>query len=227
MEESTKDLAIFKRLLDAAQAKNPSEFARLMKLSPQAVAKARAKGKIPPAWIPQAARLFGVSTDWLFFGNETSEPKFKEHCTSHSTEGYNELVMIPRVNARLCAGTGSLETEASVIGMYAFRSDWILRKGNPEKMVLMDITGDSMEPEIKHGDIVLIDQGKVELIGYGYYAVGIEDAIYVKEISTLPGKLVLHSLNQRYQDIEVNLTEEQPLAVRIIGRVLWVGRELD
>ena len=52
--------------------------------------------------------------------------------------------LVPKVQARLAAGTGSLETGGGVIGYYAFKTDFLKRKGHPKKMVLMDIIGDSM-----------------------------------------------------------------------------------
>lgn len=57
-----------------------------------------------------------------------------------------DLLCIPLVAASLSAGVGSLQTEADVLDYFAFRSDWLCRKGNPDKMVLMKVYGDSMEP---------------------------------------------------------------------------------
>lgn len=172
---------------------------------------------------------FRLNSDWLLFGrgpmhlgNEASA------LAQPALEGEDtDLVLIPRVAARLAAGTGSLETDGDVLGMYAFREDWIRKKGNPKRMVLMDVTGDSMTPKIEHGDMVLIDQGKTDILGYGFFAVGIDDAVFVKQLRVKPGKLILHSLNPDYEDIEVDMAADQPQDVRIIGRVLWVARELD
>jgi phage repressor protein C with HTH and peptisase S24 domain len=140
---------------------------------------------------------------------------------------HGDLVLLPLVAARLAAGSGSLETGGEPVGHFAFHSDWIRRKGTPENMVLMRVTGDSMEPEIRHGDMVLIDRGKTQIYGHALYAVGVNDEIYIKEIETLPGnRLVLRSLNSRYHPIEVDLRGDLADSVRIIGRVLWWCREV-
>jgi len=91
-------------------------------------------------------------------------------------------------------------------------------------MVLMDIMGNSMEPEIKEGDTVLIDQSRTEILAYGVYAVGLEDTVLVKRLEKRPGKLLLLSDNPRYAPIELRGDELD--TVRILGRVIWVGREL-
>ena len=68
-----------------------------------------------------------------------------------------DLIMIPMVEARLSAGQGSLQTDGNSERSYAFRSDFLHRKGNPDNMVLMRVSGDSMQPEILNNDVVLLD----------------------------------------------------------------------
>jgi phage repressor protein C with HTH and peptisase S24 domain len=93
-------------------------------------------------------------------------------------------------------------------------------------MVLMRVMGDSMEPEIKNNDTVLIDQSQT-LPGPGQvFAVGIEDMVYLKMVDSLPGKIILKSFNPAFPPIEVDARGDLATGVRIIGHVVWVGREL-
>ena len=133
--------------------------------------------------------------------------------------------LIPKVMARLCAGTGSLETEGKVIGYYAFKTDFLRRKGRPGKMVLMDVTGDSMDPVLMDSDTVLIDESQREIIAGGMFAIGIENEVYVKYLHRIPGKLVLKSKNPEYDPIEVDMNGELTNSVRVIGRIVWSCRE--
>jgi len=137
-------------------------------------------------------------------------------------KGYS---LIPKVRARLSAGTGSLETEGDVIGLYAFKTDFLRRKGHAKRMVLMDVAGDSMEPDIWSGDTVLIDQGQNEIIAGGLFAIGIDQEVYVKYLDKIPGKLILRSKNPQYTPIEVDMNGEISGSIRIIGRVVWSCRE--
>ena len=130
---------------------------------------------------------------------------------------------IPKVTARLCAGGGSFETGGEVQGYYSFRSDWIRSRGEPSRMVLMGVIGNSMEPELKHGDMVLIDQSRTELLSGGLFAVGVEDAVMVKRLERLPGALVLRSDNPDYAPVV--LRGDELANVRVIGRILWAARE--
>ncbi len=136
-----------------------------------------------------------------------------------------DLLMIPMVEARLSAGHGSFEVGGTSERSYAFRSDFLHRKGNPRNMVLMRVSGDSMEPEIMDNDVVLIDQSKRDITPGRLYAVGFDEAIYLKRIDILPGKVILRSTNPGYPPVELDTRGDCEDAFRIIGRVLWCGRE--
>ncbi|MEG1609635.1 MAG: S24 family peptidase [Bilophila sp.] len=136
-----------------------------------------------------------------------------------------DLLMIPMVEARLSAGLGSLEVSAASERSYAFRSDFLTRKGNPHEMVLMRVSGDSMEPEIRDNDVVLIDQSKRDVTPGRLYAVGFDEAIYLKRIDVLPGKVFLRSTNPDYPPVELDTRGDCEEQFRVIGRILWCGRE--
>jgi len=217
------------------------------------VAKAKKKGRVPSDWIIAISNKYGVSADWLIYGQgsmydstrvnreparagilragepietvavqdkpKKDEPQVIECDTS-------QIVMVPMVEARLSAGTGSFENGGKIERYYAFRLDFLWRKGVPSQMVLMRVSGDSMEPEIKDGDVVLIDQNQKTPIPGKLYAVGVEDMVYIKEVNAEPGKLVLSSYNKAYCALEIEARGDLQDGIRIIGRAVWVGREL-
>ena len=90
-------------------------------------------------------------------------------------------------------------------------------------MVLMEVVGNSMEPELKEGDMVLIDQAKTDILAGGIYAVGVEETVMVKRVERLPGTLVLHSDNKDYSP--VMLSGDELHNVRLIGKIIWSARE--
>ena len=92
-------------------------------------------------------------------------------------------------------------------------------------MVLMRVSGDSMEPDVLNGDVVLIDQGKTRIIPGQMFAVGFEESIYLKRIDNLPGKVILKSANPAYPPLELDVRGDLADQFRVIGRVLWSGRE--
>lgn len=217
MEDATY-LDIFERLKTASGATSDQELAVKLGLSKQSIADARSRKTVPPAWIPKAALQFGVTTDWLFWGRTPQN-------TSQEQSGDVDLIRVPMVEARLSAGHGSLLVSGEVERSYAFRSDFLLRKGNPKSMVMMRVSGDSMQPEIMDNDVVLLDQSKTEIKPGRIFAVGFDDAIYCKRIDRVPGKIILKSVNPAYEPLEIDVRGQEADEFRVIGQVIWCGRE--
>ncbi|MGE4193398.1 MAG: S24 family peptidase [Pseudodesulfovibrio sp.] len=216
---------IVERLKKATGTQTDSALAECLGITQGSLSGAKTKGKVPPKWLILASEDFSVSLDWLYYGHGSmsrGEPKKDTRVCADEAE----LVMVPMVQARLAAGSGSFETSGEVNGRYAFRNAFLSRRGNPSQMVLMRVSGDSMEPKIEDGDTVLIDQSRKEPTPGRVYAVGVEDMVYLKMLDTLPGKMLLKSYNPDYPPIEVDTRGDHADGVRIIGHVVWVGREL-
>ncbi len=131
---------------------------------------------------------------------------------------------VPHVKARLCAGDGSFEVGENIRDDWMFSTDWLKSKGIRSGGVLIDVYGNSMEPELKDGDTVMIDTSRKEILAGSIYAIGIDDTIMVKRIEKHPGKLVLISDNKDYEPLYLNQNDMK--SVRIIGKVVWISREV-
>jgi len=71
---------------------------------------------------------------------------------------------------------------------------------------------------------VMIDTSQKNILAGSIYAVGIEDTIMVKRIEKHPGKLVLRSDNKDYEPVYLSQNEMDNF--RIIGKVMWVSRDI-
>lgn len=88
--------------------------------------------------------------------------------------------MMPMAETRPSAGTGSFETDGGIERRYAFRTDFLLRRGT----VLHG-------PVALNGDGVLIDQSQREPRAGKVYAVGVEDVACLKRENDVPSKVIL------------------------------------
>lgn len=221
-------------------------FAAELGVHAQTLARYEKGERLPDStFLENISKRFNVAPAWLLLGegpkhsaaraagSSTGTPPPPPVLTPVTSESHViecadcQIMLVPMVEARLSAGTGSFETGDDVERRYAFRTDFLMRKGQPSAMVLMRVTGDSMEPDIKHNDAVLIDQSqRVPRPGL-LYAVGVEDLVYLKSVNAEPGKLVLSSYNPDYPPIEVDARGDLSNGIRIIGRAVWVGRELN
>jgi len=66
--ETSKFEERLQRIMDAAGAKSDSDLARALGIQPPSVAAARKREQVPSGWVEQVAERFGVSADWLLFG---------------------------------------------------------------------------------------------------------------------------------------------------------------
>ena len=224
MNDTIPASLILDRLLAALGLGKDIQLADFLGVTAQAVSQARKKNKVPDGWLIRAALRSQISIDAVLRGEEASPSSAIAHPEQEPEEDPFELEFctLPLVSARLSAGGGSMETEGYEVQRMAFRRQWVMRKGNPEHMVLMRVHGDSMEPYIQHGDMVLIDQSRKSVIPHSVFAVGVDDGIYVKVLETLPGqRLVLRSFNERYSPMEIDMRGDLADSIRIIGRVLW------
>ncbi len=207
----------FTRVSESIGIRTMTDMAHVLGVNRSAVTQARKKDSVPATWLLTLYKSHGLNPEWLESGKAPRRLKPSESDRS-------DYHHVPKVQARLCAGGGSFEVDSNISGYYAFKKDWLRSRGSADRMVLMDVFGNSMTPEIKDGDAVLIDQSQSDIIAGAIYAVGIDETIMVKRLEKHPGKLVLLSDNREYAPIF--LSEGEIESVRIIGKVLWICREL-
>lgn len=208
--------SFLKRAFEATGAGSQNELAAILKINRSAITQARNKDSVPAKWLLKLYRKYGLNPDWLEIGEGRVFLKQADAVES-------EFKNIPKVKARLSAGGGSFEVGSEIEGYYAFRKEWLGSKGNSDKMVLMDIFGNSMQPELRDGDTVLVDESQKDILSGAMYAVGVEDTIMVKRVEKHPNRLVLLSDNRDYSPIYLQFEELD--SIRIIGKVIWVCRE--
>ncbi|OBX07819.1 hypothetical protein QV08_06685 [Gallibacterium salpingitidis] len=135
--------------------------------------------------------------------------------------------LIPYFSIKASAGYGAFtEGSAKPTRYLAFTKEWIARKGLHKKdLVMISATGDSMEPSIYNGDVLLVDTSNKDARDGSIYVIRIDDQLWVKRIQGLIGGIRLISDNKAiYSAIDVSFAQNQN--VEIIGQVVHVGHDL-
>ncbi|AUG53902.1 hypothetical protein CSC3H3_15155 [Thalassospira marina] len=180
-------------------------------------------GKTEPKFIglQKLAVAAGVSLDWLASGIET----LPEQTTQSRKD--TDTVLVPHYDARLAAGDGALNGRSNIIGYVPFSRDFFHKKLagiNPDRLIILDVAGDSMEPTVSDGDQVLIDTKQKELTD-GIMAFILGETAHIKRLRLFFDGLEVISDNRSLYPSQ-QVTREQMSNVKIIGRALWVGRFL-
>jgi phage repressor protein C with HTH and peptisase S24 domain len=208
--------SLIRRIADATGIRSQSDLARELGINRSGITHARNKNQIPEKWVIKLYRQFSLNPGWI----ETGTGRVFLGETGPADQDFRP---VPKVAARLSAGTGSFACDAQVDEYLSFSAAWLARKGAARSMVAMEVFGCSMEPVIREGDTVLIDQSQTQILAGAIYAVGVEDTILVKRVEKHPDKLVLGSDNKDFSPII--LSGEDCGKVRILGKVIWSCRE--
>jgi phage repressor protein C with HTH and peptisase S24 domain len=136
-----------------------------------------------------------------------------------------DFVMVPRYDIAGSAGGGAIISSEQVVDYLAFKSEWVRNTlGVARKdLALISVKGDSMQPTLSDGDMILIDRSRSGVEDSGVYVLQLEGALMVKRVQRhLDGSLTVMSDNPKYA-----LERVAPgTSLVVLGRVVWVGRRL-
>ena len=137
------------------------------------------------------------------------------------------LVAVPRLDVGASAGPGALDADERTGSHIAFDPKWLrgLGAGDPQRLSIIRVQGDSMAPTLADGDEILVDSGEGrDRLRDGIYVLRIDDALVVKRLALNPAtrRVSITSDNEAYPG-----WPDCPLkSIDVIGRVVWSGRRI-
>ncbi len=132
-----------------------------------------------------------------------------------------DFVPITRLSVEASAGPGALVDEETQTGFYAFNRRWLDRRQlDPGSLAVIAVRGDSMEPKLSDGDLILVDRAQRQ-IGDGIaYVLRLGDSLVIKHVQKVSASAIaLLSANSLYPPREIELDKVDG-EVEIIGRVV-------
>lgn len=134
----------------------------------------------------------------------------------------DDVVQVPESRIEFSAGNGR-EAIFEVIEENEpanYRLSWFQKEHiNPKRVRRFRVTGDSQEPFLFDGDIVLVNLDETTVVDSKLYAIRYDNDLRIKFLfKRLDGTLILRSMNPAYPDEEVapELANEH---ISVIGRV--------
>lgn len=86
-------------------------------------------------------------------------------------------------------------------------------------------SGDSMLPEIKDGDALMVDKSKKDVIDGQIYIIRLDGQLLCKRLQKIPPmKIKIVSDNQKYDPYYIDFSKVIDFNFEVIGRVLWYSR---
>ncbi len=186
--------------------KTQAQFAELINIDPSTLSKVLSgKQPLTEAFINRVVVNLGVSKQWLLEGQgvpyakENPVPRVvADHIEERPSKG------APVYDIDVTAGCIPLDSQFTTENLIGYIDIPLLNTANP----VVKVSGDSMHPRIPNGSFISNRPIQdASILHWGApYVVELEDYRLVKVIKPCksdPSKIVLHSENPEYDDIEV------------------------
>lgn len=172
-------------------------------------------------------RLGNSKTDYRLSVNTIEKLKatypdfFADDLDTPDLPNYVEIEVLPSFAGMGGGGNGEGEPGRALVPRLLVEERL---RAQPGDLLLVDVRGDSMDPDFQHGDQILIDRRDRDPRQPGAFALWDGDGFVVKLVEKMPAKagwLRIFSANPRYSPYEIHENE-----ARIMGRTVWFSRAL-
>jgi len=209
----------FQIVIDTLAKGNRSEFARMTGKKPSHITDiCKGRTSLTMQYLITLKTEFDISIHWLLVGEG-------EMMSSSSTEEEEDFVHVPVYDVHASAGYGSLIHSEQIVDHLAFKKTWLSQDLSiaGSELALVTVKGDSMEPTLEEGDLILVDLIQNEVQRDGIYLIQFDGALLAKRIQRDYDKNI-HIISDNPLYKEFVLVSEQTNQVKIVGKVVWFGR---
>ena len=172
------------------------------------------------------ARAADISLEWLATGDDPVQ-RGGDGGAGLDQRVLNEFSLPPRYIAQVGSDGRVRLEDGESLDSVAFRTSWVEHElgVSPTDLAVLTARGDSMEPNIWEGDIVLIDTSEDRITDDTLYVVKRHGYLVVKRLQrTFDGGIKVKSDHSAYDDEQIS--RDQAEGLEIVGRVVWTGGKL-
>lgn len=137
-----------------------------------------------------------------------------------TSRAYVGVDILPTFAGAGGGGTGDGDIEQALIPRSLIEDQL---HGRPENFALVEVRGDSMEPDFSHGDQLLVDKRDRDPTQAGPFAIWHNDSYMIRNLERLREGLRVFPTNMKYT--EDTITQDD-IIFSILGRPVWFGRRL-
>ena len=189
---------------------NQANFSEKIDLAAQSLARYE-KNKVNPSmeFIAKLTDMFNINSNWLLTGKG-------EMFISNDTTKNSDNYFIDLLNVRAGAGEGIYNYVIETVDTISLDKSFFRTPINTNKIKGIQVDGDSMEPTLRDGDYVLIDEN-INFGTNGIYAIQHGGQILIKRLQfKMDGTILIISDNDKY-DKEVFNPKENQLPFQVLG----------
>lgn len=221
-------MSLGERIAERLAALNISqaELARRVKVAQPTINALIRGGATGSKHLHKIAAELETSPAWLSGETDDPAPVAPRLSAIEALADELDLAILPQLDIGYSMGGGAtLVEQYEQTGIVPFSRSWLrpLMRGMIADLFVARGEGDSMEPTIRDGDIVLIDTSQSSIRAQDrIWAVAYGDLGMIKRVRRTPtGSYLLLSDNPSVSPVECFDGE-----MDVIGRVIWIGRQI-
>lgn len=175
----------------------------------------------------QLAKILGVSSQNMDYRiksgkGDIPDDEIQKLEKAFGVTLYSDYIEIEHIHIKPSCGKGTIvfdEPEITPIKLGTQLIMSVLRIPNPKFLKIFTASGDSMEPVIENGDVLLVDTSRTDFNNGGIFLLTINNDWFVKRLrKRLSGELDIISDNDKYP-IETFKTNDA-IEINVIGRIV-------
>ncbi|GIC79473.1 helix-turn-helix transcriptional regulator [Moritella sp. F3] len=168
---------------------------------------------------------------WLI--SEKTEPEVGQISPNDTlnnvyTHTKEKHIKLPFYEISASAGVGLLAEVEECPKSISFEPNWLRNDigVSPSNVFLMLVDGDSMQPTLKNGSMIMVNRD-VDNLSDGVYVMRHDNNLLVKRLQMLPGGIIrVKSDNTMYDPWEITKSQLDGEELALIGRVVWTGQKM-
>ncbi|DAB30691.1 MAG TPA: LexA family transcriptional repressor [Sulfurimonas sp. UBA12504] len=136
-----------------------------------------------------------ISINWFFF-NQLPESLIE------ATSDY--IILKYQKSIIASAGGGAINCEIDLTSLVVDKQLLDYINSSYKYTEVLQVFGDSMEPDIKDGSLVFVDKNQVNINRPGVYVIHTPDGLHVKRIKAQGIHHYMSSINEQYTDVKLD-----------------------
>jgi len=172
------------------------------------------------------AHIYGKSVADLMATSKRESGAATAIAKSLRAQNSGGYVYVPEFDVKASAGNGFFNDIESVVTMRPFDESFIRGELGirHEDLGLLKVIGQSMEPDLRSRDTVLVDLNDRNVVTDGIHILRLDGALLIKKVQRLPGKVLrVSSSNSAYESFDISGDDENSRDFQVLGRIRWAG----
>ena len=207
---------VISRLKTATSSKYDKDIATVLDMTVKSFSERRRRNSIPLEKIKFFCLNNSINLDWILTGQGDM------YLPSREKPEQNGLTYIPCYDVRVSAGGGAFVDAEQTHQLIAMKTEVLRDKFSVagKDLFCVTVVGDSMEPTLYDGDMVMVNNADTAPGRDGIYVFRTDQGLFVKRLQVnIDGKFRIISDNKMYDSYD--LRPDMAESFMIFGRVIW------